>query len=325
MALLAHGAGYAGPPALTADRFLSAWAPDPVVITALVVAAGLYLYGSVTLRRRGDGWPVWRDVLFVGLGLGTIGYALLGCPAVYDTTLFWTHMLQHMIVAMVSPIFLALGAPVTLALRVLPVRPRRLLTALLHSRFARVVGNPIYAFTLLFGTPFILYFTGVYEATLRNTLLHEWLHVHFLIAGCLFFWPLIGIDPVPGRLPYPLRLLLTFVSLPAHAFLGITVMSSTSVLAFDYYRDLDRAWGPTLLGDQQIGGGILWAAGDIVGIVVLIALFLQWAAADEREAVRQDRRLDRAERAEARGEPNDDEALAAYNARLAALARRTAH
>lgn len=337
MALLAHGAGFAGPPPLTPDRFLSAWAFDPVVVAALVVTAGLYLYGSTTLRRRGDPWPVWRDVLFVGVGLGTVTYALLGCPGVYDDTLFWTHMLQHMVLAMVSPIFLALGAPVTLALRALPVRPRRLLIRLLHTRVARVVGNPMFGFVVLFTTPFALYFTPVYEATLRSPLLHDWLHLHFLLAGCLFFWPLIGVDPIPGRLPYPLRLLLTFVSLPAHAFLGIAVMSSTSVIAGAYYAELHRPWGPTLLGDQQIGGGVMWAAGDLVGIIVLIALFLQWAAADEREAVRADRRLDRAERLAARtaagsggvpapapaGGADDEAALAAYNARLADLARRT--
>jgi putative copper resistance protein D len=338
VALIAHGAGYAGPPPLTAGRFLSAWAPDPVVISALVLAAGLYLYGSISLRRRGHAWPVWREVSFVGLGLGTVAYSLLGCPAVYDDTLFWSHMVQHMALAMVAPIFLALGAPVTLALRTLPVRPRRVLTRVLHSRPARILGNPLFGFAVLFATPFAVYFTGIYEATLRHAVLHEWLHVHFLLAGCLFFWPLIGVDPIPGRIAHPLRLLLTFVSLPAHAFLGIAVMSSTSVLAAGYYQALDRPWGPSLLTDQQIGGGIMWAAGDIVGIIVLIAVFLQWAAADEREAVRTDRWLDRLDPATAVAgstglaaapaarqarEAEEDAELAAYNARLAALARRT--
>jgi putative copper resistance protein D len=223
-------------------------------------------------------------------------------------------MVQHMVLSMVSPIFLALGAPVTLVLRTLPARPRRRLVAVLRSRVAAIVINPLVGFALLFGTPFVLYFTGFYEQTLRDPLLHEWLHVHFVMAGCIFFWPLIGIDPVPGRLPHPMRLLLLFVTLPAHAWLGISIMSAKYVIAGDYYRELARTWGPSLLKDQDIGGGLLWAAGDLVGLLVVAALFFQWTRADEREAVRIDRRFDR--------QTSEESAWQAYNAQLAALAQR---
>ena len=102
-------------------RLLTAWTPEPTVIAALVVAAGLYLWAARSLRRRGDRWPVGRDVAFVGGGLGLIALATIGWMGTYDDTLFWSHMAQHMVLSMVAPIFLALGAPVTLALRVLPV------------------------------------------------------------------------------------------------------------------------------------------------------------------------------------------------------------
>src|SRR4051794_26355151 len=306
---------------------MGAWQADPLVIIGLAVAAGLYLWAATRLRRRGDAWSVGRDLAFVGGGLGTIALATLWWPGVYDDTLFWAHMTQHMLLSMLAPIFLALGAPVTLSLRTLPAAGRRRLAGALRSLPAKILINPLTGFALLFGTPFVLYFTGLYDASLRSTVLHELLHVHFIVAGCVFFWPLIGIDPVPGRLPYPMRALLLFVTLPAHAWLGISIMTSSTVLAGDYYRELGRSWGPSLLQDQNIGGGLLWATGDLVGLIVVAALFVQWARADDREAVRTDRSLDRADRIAAQrpGEsvPDADEsAWHAYNARLAALARR---
>jgi putative copper resistance protein D len=295
---------------------LSAWTPSVVVLASVAVLGVAYVTASTRLRRRGDAWSISRDISFVAGGLGTITLALTWWPGTYDDTLFWAHMVQHMTLSMVSPIFLALGAPVTLLLRSLPVRPRRGLVAVLRSRAAAVVINPLVGFALLFGTPFALYYTGLYQATLEHPLLHEWLHVHFVLAGCVFFWPLIGVDPVPGRLPHPMRLLLLFVTLPAHAWLGISIMSAKFVIAGDYYRALARPWGPSLLRDQDIGGGLLWAAGDLVGLLVVAALFVQWAKADDREAVRTDRRFDR--------ETVEESSWQAYNAHLAALAQRDA-
>ncbi|MDQ1695914.1 MAG: hypothetical protein QOJ03_1267 [Frankiaceae bacterium] len=311
--------GYDGLPPLTLSAAWSAWELDALVLVGLLVSAAAYLWAANRLRRRGDAWPIGRDIAFVGGGLGTIALAVMWWPGVYDDTLFWAHMVQHMALSMVAPIFLALGAPVTLVLRTLPAGGRRRLSGALHSLPAKLVLNPLVGFALLFGTPFALYFTGLYELSLRNDLFHELLHVHFVVAGCIFFWPIIGIDPVPGRLPHPLRLLLLFVTLPAHAWLGISIMSANTVLAGDYYRQLARPWGPTLLGDQDIGGGLLWATGDLVGLLVLAALFVQWSRADQREAVRLDRRFDRAQR----GGAEDDSEWAAYNAHLASLADRT--
>jgi len=267
---------------------------DSWLTVVLLVAGGLYLYGVHRLKARGDHWPVSRTVLFVGCGLGIVAIATLSGLAAYDDTLFSAHMVQHMLLSMIAPIFLALGAPVTLALRTLPQRPRRWLLALLHSRFAKVVTFPILTFGLFVASPYALYFSGWYEATLDNRLLHELLHAHFLLVGCFFFWPLIGLDPLPGRAPYPLRALTMFLSMPFHAVLGLTIMQSTSLLAADHYRSLDLAWVDPVI-DQQIGGGLLWASGDLVSLLMLGALIVQWIKASEREAAREDRRLDRLE------------------------------
>jgi putative membrane protein len=315
---------YDGPPPLTWARIVTAWEPRTVVLVALVAVGGAYLLAARSLRRRGDAWSPARDISFVVGGLGTIAWATLGWMGVYDDTLFWAHMAQHMVLSMVSPIFLALGAPVTLALRTLPARPRRWLRKALHSLPAKILINPLVGAALVFGTPFVLYMTGLYPDSLQNDTLHNLLHVHFVLAGCIFFWPIIGIDPVPGRLPYPMRLLLVCIALPAHAFLGVSIMAQRTIIAGDYYRALARPWGVSLAQDQTTGGALLWAFGDLVGLLVFGALLFQWSRADDREAARVDRHLDRTERLarQAAGADGEDAALSAYNQRLKALADR---
>jgi putative membrane protein len=203
-----------------------------------------------------------------------------------------------MMLSMVAPIFLALGAPVTLALRVLSQKPRQALLRLLHSRPARVLAHPLVAFALFVATPFILYFSGLYELTLRNNLVHELVHAHFIAVGCLFFWPLLGIDPLPGRWPYPARALLMVLSTPLHAVLGLTIMQSTVLLGGDWYPDLGLPWADPA-ADQKVAGGILWAGGELVSVTMLAVLVAQWMRASDREAERVDRQLDREEQARA--------------------------
>jgi putative copper resistance protein D len=277
------------PAALFTEASLDSW-----LTLALLLVAGAYLYGVHRLHVRGDRWPRSRTLLFVVGGLGVVAIATLSGLGAYDETLFSAHMVQHMLLSMVAPIFLALGAPVTLALRTLPRRPRGWLLAVLHSRLARVVTFPLLPFALFIASPYALYFSGWYEATLHSRLLHEHLHVHFLAVGCLFFWPLIGLDPLPGRMPYPFRALLMFLSMPIHAVLGLTIMQSAALLAGDYYRSLNLPW-VDVASDQRVGGGLLWASGDLVSLLMLAALIVQWIRASEREAAREDRRLDRLE------------------------------
>ncbi|MCY7374144.1 MAG: cytochrome c oxidase assembly protein [Spirochaetaceae bacterium] len=285
------------PPPLTAVRLLTGWEPAVLPLAGAAVVGGLYLYGVHRLRRRGDAWSRWRTVLFVGLGLGSFVVATTSGLAVYDTTLLWVHMVQHMVLGMVAPVLLALGAPITLALRLLPRRGKSVLLDVLHSRVAKVATFPVVAGAIFVATPVALYLTGWYEATLRNPLLHDLNHLHFVMVGCLWFWPILGLDPMPMRLPYPMRLLAVFVTMPFHAFLGVTIMGASTVIARDYYVELGRTWGPSLAKDQEIAGGVLWASGDLIALLVLGALFVQWARASEREAVREDRRLDRLEAA----------------------------
>jgi cytochrome c oxidase assembly factor CtaG len=263
----------------------------------LLVAAAAYLYGVHRLRRRGDHWPVGRTVAFIGGGLGSIAAVSVTGIEAYDTTLLSVHMIQHMVLSMVGPIFLALGAPVTLALRTLPVGNRKALLRVLHSRFVGVLTFPLVAFGLFIANPFVLYFTGAYRATLEHPWLHEAVHVHFIVTGCLFFWPLLGLDPLPNRWPYPARALLMVLSVPFHTVLGLTIMQSRALLGGDWYPNLGLTWSNPW-NDQVVAGGVLWAGGEIVSVTMLGILVMQWIRQSEREAKRIDRALDRAEAAE---------------------------
>jgi cytochrome c oxidase assembly factor CtaG len=283
------------PPPLTPTRLLTEWSWEWWLAVGIAIAAALYIAGLVVLHRRGDRWPVARSLSFLLGGLGSIGLATMSALGTYDTVLFSVHIVQHMILMMVAPMFLALGAPVTLALRTLRARPRTMLLAVLHSRVGRVLTFAPLTLALFIATPFALYYSPFYEASLRSGFWHAFLHLHFIIIGSLLMWPLMGIEPVPGRITYPLRLLMLFLMLPFHAFLGISIMSSTTLIAESWYLAFNRTWPPSPLDDQYLAGGIMWASGDALALLLLVALFIQWYAHSQREARREDRRLDRLE------------------------------
>src|SRR5690242_4319178 len=219
-------------PALTAASGLPSFGPLSVLTQArppllptlvLVLVTAVYVEGARRLRSRGDTWGWGREVAFL-TGVLTLAVALVSGLEAYDTTLFGVHMVQHMLLAMVAPVFLALGAPVTLALRTLPADPRQALLSVLHSRVLAVLTFPAVPWVIFIGSPWALYFTGWYDATLRSAFQHDLVHAHFVLSGCLFFWPLVGVDPVPGRVGHPFRILMLFATMPFHAFLGVSIM-----------------------------------------------------------------------------------------------------
>jgi putative copper resistance protein D len=231
--------------------------------------------------------------------------------------MFSVHMAEHMILSMLVPILLVLGAPVTLALRALPPAgrtgppgPREWLLAGVHSPPARWLTHPLVALPLFVGSYYALYFSGLFAAALPEHWAHVLMNVHFLATGMLFFWPLIGVDPAPRRLAPAARLGVLFASVPFHAFFGVALMSSATVVGSGFYRALALPWVPDPLEDQQLGGGLAWASGEIPLLLVVVALLIQWARDDERTARRADRRAD----------SDGDADLTAYNAMLRHLA-----
>lgn len=282
-------------PELTWTTAFTEWFLDPLTFVLFVWGSGLYVLGVLVLRRRGDRWPIGRSIAWA-IGMLTFYVATSSGAAAYDEVLLSVHMSQHMVLSMVVPLALALGAPVTLALRTLPTAPRRWLLRLLHSRLAKVLGFPPLTFALYVLSPWALYFTSWYDASLASTFVHEMMHVHLVAVGTLFFWPIVGVDPLPGRVQYPFRVLLVILTLPFHAFLGITIMNQTTLLGGDWYPSLHDgpmgAWLPDPMVDQHLAGGILWGTGDLVAIGFFAVLFTQWVRSSMKEAEREDRRLD---------------------------------
>ena len=304
--------GFPMPGEPSAAALLLDWRPDLLFTAGCVTAAAAYLAGVIRLGRRGVAWPLARTAYWLA-GLAVVLVATGSGLARYAPVLFSAHMVAHMLSAMLAPILLVLGAPITLALRALPVSadkrfpgPREWLTAALHSRIALVVTHPVVAAVLWVGGLYVMYLTGAYEYALRNHPAHLAMYAHFILSGWLFFAILIGTDALPRRPGYPARVALLFVSLAFHAFFGVALMNTGTVIAADWFAELARPWGPDPLTDQRTGGGIAWAIGEVPAVIAAIVLFRQWIRDDEREQRRVDRAADR----------DGDAALAAYNAWL---------
>jgi cytochrome c oxidase assembly factor CtaG len=298
------GAAWAGPPpgstvpTPTLSRLLLDWSLNPTVLIGLLAAAVLYLQGRRRLVANGIHWPRRRTGYFLA-ALGTLAFALLSPLEAYDTVLFSVHVTQHMLLTMVAGPLLALGAPVTLALRATRGTARRRLVRVLNSRLVHVVGNPLVAWVLFTLSLYALYFSSLFDLTLRQPLVHDLVHLHFIGVGMLFWWPLVGVDPSRWRLHHMARLLLVFLMVPFHAFLGVAIMNSGRLLA-PSLATFVRHWGPTPLDDQRAGGAILWGAGDLIALAAILGILVAWASYEEKVvAAREDRQVarDRAARA----------------------------
>jgi putative copper resistance protein D len=309
-----HGMNMDLPP-FTLGRGLQ-FSADPVFLIGCVLALGLYGYAVLRLRRRGDGWPVNRIIFFT---VGVLSIALVMCTKLndYGMVMFSVHMVQHMVISMLSPILLLLGAPVTLALRSLPVAgrdrtgPRELLLMLLHSRYMKIITHPVFTIPLFIASLYALYFTPLFDFLMGSRTGHLAMMVHFLAVGLAFFWPIMGVDPGPHRPGYVMRMLELFAGMPFHAFFGIALMMATSPMV-ETYKHPPASLGIDALSDQNWAGGIAWAFSEIPSVLVLIALVFQWYRSEQRTAKRADRAADR----------DGDQELKAYNAYLASLQAR---
>ncbi|MET9364293.1 cytochrome c oxidase assembly protein [Streptomyces sp. NPDC006632] len=300
-------------PPFTLARGL-AWSADSFFLIGCLLGLALYAWGVVRLRRRGDSWPVSR-MIFWTVGVLTIAFVMCTKLNDYGMVMFSVHMVQHMVISMLSPILLLLGAPVTLALRALPVTatrgrkgPRELLLMLLHSRYMKIVTHPAFTIPLFIASLYGLYFTPIFDFLMESKTGHIAMMVHFLAVGLVFFWPIMGVDPGPHRPGYVMRMLELFAGMPFHAFFGIALMMASEPM-ISTYKSPPSSLGVDALTDQQAAGGIAWAFSEIPSVLVLIALVFQWYATEKRQARRTDRAAER----------DGDKELHAYNAYLASL------
>ncbi|MGG5175670.1 cytochrome c oxidase assembly protein [Pseudarthrobacter sp. J1763] len=309
--------GYELPPEPTMERWVSEWRMDWLWITVVLALAVAYILGIRKLRARGDSWPVFRTVAWF-IGLLALTYITSGPPAVYGRVLFSAHMVDHMALTMVAPLFLVVGSPVTLALRSLTPRGdgsrglREWLLLFVHSKFSQLITHPLFAAANFAGSIVLFYFSDAFGFAMKDHVGHELMNFHFLMTGYIFVQTMIGSDPLPRRAAYPLRLLLLLATMAFHAFFGVSIMGGTGLLAADYFGNLGRPWGLSALADQQLGGGVAWGIGEVPTLLVAIGVAVMWSRSDERETKRKDRAADR----------NNDADLTAYNDMFAKLAAR---
>ena len=314
--------GYPTPGAPNLARLLLLYNPDALIIGILITLVALYIRGVVILKKRGDSWPVGRTIAFAS-GIAAIDFATSGGLGIYALFSFEYHMIAHMVLGMLAPIGLVLGAPITLALRTLPQGRtseergiRGTLIAFLHSRYAVIITNPLTALALFAGSLFVLYFTNLFGDLMQSHAGHLFMNIHFLLAGFLFFHVIIGIDPNPKKIPHLVRIVILFAAMSIHAFFAISLLATTSLIDGGYYGSLRTPWLSDPLADQHAAGAIAWGMGEVPIILALIATFIQWVRDDSREA----KRIDRNEaRLAAMGEPDE---LAQYNNYLNQLQRR---
>lgn len=295
---LAHGTDA---PAAAFPGVLLAWKLDPLAIVLLAVTAGAYLWAVRRVNREhpANPHPAFQTWLFMA-GVAVIGLALISPIEAYEGMLFSVHMVQHMLLQLVAAPLLLAGAPITLALRAASPSVRRRMLAVLQSRIVHAISFPVVAWVIFAAVNWGWHFSVWYDVALENEAVHYFQHATFLAAALLFWWPAIGADPSPWRLPHPVRLLYLFLAMPQNSFLGVALMSARTVL-YPHYLTNVRDWGPSPLEDQQLGGVIMWVVGDLAFLAGMAVVVVLWVRHEERRTRRLDARL-AAERA-ARNDP----------------------
>ncbi|HEY7525380.1 MAG TPA: cytochrome c oxidase assembly protein [Candidatus Limnocylindria bacterium] len=286
---LAHGDEA---PAPELPGVLLAWRLDPIPIVCAALAAAAYLWAvrHVAASHPQNRPPAWRTAAFLA-GLVAILVALVSPIEAYEGSLFSVHMVQHMLLELVAAPLLLLGAPTTLALRAVSAAWRRRLLWLLRSRGVALLTFPLLTWILFAAVNWGWHFSTLYDQALENEPLHYFQHATFLVAALLFWWPVVGADPGRWRLPYPVRLFYLFLAMPQNSFLGVALMSAGAPL-YPHYASNLRAWGPSVMADQNLGGILMWVFGDVVFLVAMGAVVAAWVRYEDRRTARLDARLD---------------------------------
>jgi putative membrane protein len=275
------------------DAWLTSWRLDPPVVVGIFGIGLIYVEATRRLKRIGGGFPFRRQRCFLA-GLAVFFFALQGPVDAGAGVLLSVHMVQHLLLTMVAAPLLVLGAPVSLAVRVSSPRTRRtILLPLLNSRIARMVAKPAVAWSAFFVVLWGFHLTSLYEAALQNWGLHVLEHLAYLATAVLFWWPVVGLDPIPSRISHPARILYLFLAMPPMAFLGLAIYSSGHLL-YPYYATVSGATIASALADQHLAGALMWEGGMFVVVPALAFVLLDWMRRDEREAERTEERAARA-------------------------------
>ncbi|OFL80325.1 MULTISPECIES: cytochrome c oxidase assembly protein [unclassified Corynebacterium] len=276
-----------------------------------LLLAGFYAYGVWRVRRRGLTWTWTRTAWWMA---GSLGMTLFMSSelGMYIPALYSMHMLGHMVLSMVVPLLLALGAPLTLMMEAWEpgFGPHEWALAATRSRIVGFITHPAVNLVQFLFFFYILYLSfDLYEYAVSEHAGHVIMNACFLVSGYFYFWELVGPDPIPHRRPTGLRLLLLFISMPIHLYAGVYLMQLGQILGENFYLSLDLPWNPDFAYDQKVGGGIAWGFGQFPLVIVFGTLFLEWLREDRSAARRHDQKADL----------DGDQDLEDYNAMLARL------
>ena len=300
--------GSALPPPFDWGKVFTVWELDLMWALIAVFGAVFYVVGVARLRVRGDRWPIYKTVLWLG-GMALLLFTTSSGLYVYGLYLFSVHMVAHMILSMAIPLMWVLATPVTLAARAIEARsdgsrgPREWILAAVNSKYLAVIGHPLVAVPVFAVSLIVFYYSPLFAWALEDHLGHLWMTLHFLLTGYLFALVLLDADPHPHRPAYPLRLVVVLATMAFHAFFGLGLIMGEGLLAPEWYGAMGREWGLPPLEDQQQGGELAWGLGEIPTLVLAILIAWGWSRGDEREQKRRDRQADR----------DDDAELQAYN------------
>ncbi len=299
---LAHVVGnLAALPPLGPLTALTTWSFDPLVTTAILVPLVAYLGAArrVNAAHPANPVPRRRVAAWVG-GVAVLAIALCSSVDVYSQVLFSVHMVQHMLLVFAVAPLLCLGAPMTLLLRVVtPAQRTDRILPVLRSRPLAFLTHPLVDWTLFTAVMWGTHFSPLFELALENGWVHIGEHALYLIAGFLFWWPVVGADPGPRPMSYPTRLGYVLLQMPQNAFLGLTLFTATQLL-YPYYGTLGLPWLPDPLADQHLGGGLMWVAGDLMFLVPVLLVVVAWLRDEERRGRLYDEQLARQQAAAAR-------------------------
>ena len=264
-------------PPFSLAEVVTRWQFAPVVTAFAVVAAGLYLWGVLRVRRRHPArpWPLYRTALFLA-GLAVVVIATQSGIGSYDDVLFWDHMVQHLLLLMVAPPMLVLGQPGTLLLHASRNPLHTWTKKFLRSRVVSWLTWPPFTVALYVAVIVGTHLTGFMNTVMSNEAVHNAEHVLYLVAGYLYFLPLLGREPIRWRVSYPTRIFLLFLAMPVDAFTGL-VLGSEGSNPFPALAQARPAWAPSPLSDVHIGGAVMWVGGSGLMFAIMMTVFFAWS------------------------------------------------
>jgi putative copper resistance protein D len=259
------------------------WQFAPIVTAAVVILAGLYLWGVVRVARRHPAgrWPAWRTGMFLG-GLLVVVLATQSGIGAYDDVLFWDHMVQHLMLIMVAPPLLIYGQPITLLMHASRNPLHTWVKQILRSRVASFLTWPVFGCVAYTAAVIGAHLTDLANVIETNQTLHNAEHVMFLVVGYLFFLPVLGSEPIRWRLTYPVRFIILVLVMPVDTFTGL-LLGYGSAGTPGVPQGPRPAWAPSPVSDLHLGGAVMWIGGDAIMFGLMMLVYMMWSL-DDRAA-----------------------------------------